>query len=115
MFFAIVPSRVYKQLAAIAPNESDVCGYSNDCHFMGLIASLVAIGDAMPEAYVSVGRSVTIRKNWLYSPMGVIDAFDNLPNGHITRGVHASTKETKVLAGGQWVHQILLETYSKWP
>jgi hypothetical protein len=54
----------------------------------------------MPEAYASVGRTVTIRKNWLYSPLGVIDAFDLLPNGHITRGVHASTEETKVLAGG---------------
>jgi hypothetical protein len=66
MFFAIVASRVYKQLAAIAPNESvDVCGYSDDGHFLGPPASLVAIGDAMPEAYASVGLTVTIRKNCL--------------------------------------------------
>jgi hypothetical protein len=102
-------------LAAIAPNESAVYGYSDDGHFHGPLASLVAIGDAMPEAYASVGRTVTIRKNCLYSPLGVGDAFNNLPNGHITRGVHVSKEETKVLAGGQWVHQILLETYSKWP
>jgi hypothetical protein len=34
MFFATVASRVYKQLAAIAPNESVVCGYFDDGHFM---------------------------------------------------------------------------------
>jgi hypothetical protein len=65
MFLAIAASRVYKQLAAIAPNESVVCGYSNDGHFPGPPASLVAIGDAMPEAYASVGLTVTIRKNCL--------------------------------------------------
>jgi hypothetical protein len=34
MFFAIVASRVYKQLAAIAPNELVVCGCFNDDHYM---------------------------------------------------------------------------------
>jgi hypothetical protein len=68
MFFAIVASRVYKQLAAIAPNESVVCGYSDDGPFLGPHASLVAISDAMPEAYASVGLTVTIRKNSLYFP-----------------------------------------------
>jgi hypothetical protein len=53
MFFAIVASRVYKQLAAIAPNESGVCGYSDLVHFLGAPASLVVMGDAMPEAYAS--------------------------------------------------------------
>jgi hypothetical protein len=97
MFFAIVAPRVYKQLAAIAPNESAVCGYSYDGHFLGPPASLVAIGDAMLEAYASVGLTVTIRKNCLHSPLGVGDAFDNLPNGHIMRGVNVYTEGTKVL------------------
>jgi hypothetical protein len=87
MFFAIVTSQVYKQLDAIAPNESVVCGCSDDGHFLGPPASLVAIGDAMPEAYACVGIIVTIRKSCLYSPLCVGDAFDNLPNGHIMRGV----------------------------
>jgi hypothetical protein len=99
MFFAIIASRVYKQLASIAPNESVVCGYYDDGHFLGCLASLVAIGDAMPEAYASVGITVTIRKTCLYSPSGVGDAFDNLPNGHIMRGVHVSTEGTKILGG----------------
>jgi hypothetical protein len=43
----------------------------------------------------------------LYSSLGVGDAFDNLPNGHIMRGVHASTKGTNVICGGQWVHPLL--------
>jgi hypothetical protein len=62
MFFAIVASRVYKRLAAIAPNESVVCGYYDDGHFMRPLAYLAANGDAMPEAYASVGLTVTIRK-----------------------------------------------------
>jgi hypothetical protein len=62
MFFAIVASRVYKLLAAIAPNESVVCGYSYDGHFLRPLASPVVISDAMPEAYASVGLKVTIRK-----------------------------------------------------
>jgi hypothetical protein len=99
MFFAIVASRVYKQLASVAPNESVVCGYCDDGHFMGPPASFVAIGDALPEAYASVGLTVTIRKTCLYSPLGVGDAFDNLPNGHIMRGVNVSTEGTKVLGG----------------
>jgi hypothetical protein len=66
---------------------------------LDLHASLVAIGDAMPEAYASVGLTITIRKNCLYSPLGVGDAFDNLHNGHITRGVNISTEGTKVLKG----------------
>jgi hypothetical protein len=70
MFYAVVASRVYKQLAAIAPNDSVVCGYSDDVHFLGHHASLVAIGDAMPEAYASVGLTVTIRNNGLYFPLG---------------------------------------------
>jgi hypothetical protein len=97
MFFAIVASRVHKQLAAIAPNESVVSGYSGDGHFMGPLASLVAIGDAMPEVYASVSLTVTIRKNCLNPPSGVGNAFDNLPNGHILHGVHVSTEGTKVL------------------
>jgi hypothetical protein len=62
MFFAIVASQVYKQLAAISPNESVVCGYSYDGHFLGPPASLLAIGDAMPEAHASAGLTVTIHK-----------------------------------------------------
>jgi hypothetical protein len=63
MFLAIVASRVYKQLVAIAPNESVVCGYFHDGHLLGPLVSLVAICDAMPEAYASVGLTVIIRKN----------------------------------------------------
>jgi hypothetical protein len=100
MFFAIFASRwVYEQLAAIAPNESIVCSYSEDGQFLGPLASLVAIGDAMHEAYASVGLTVAIRKNYLYSPLGVGDAFDNSPNGHIMGGVNVSTDGTKVLGG----------------
>jgi hypothetical protein len=80
-------------------SESVVCGNSNDGHFLGPLASLVATGDAMPEAYASVGLIVTTRKNCLYSPLGVFDAFDNVSNGHIMRGVHVSTEGTKVLGG----------------
>jgi hypothetical protein len=36
-----------------------------DGHFMRPLASLVAIGDAMPKAYASVGLTITIRKNCL--------------------------------------------------
>jgi hypothetical protein len=39
------------------------------------------------------------QQNCLHSPFGVDDAFDNLPNGHILRGVHVSTEGTKVLGG----------------
>jgi hypothetical protein len=49
MFFAIAASRVYRHLNVIAPNESVDCGYFDDGHFMGPLASLVAIGDAMPD------------------------------------------------------------------
>jgi hypothetical protein len=49
--------------------------------------------------YASVGLTVTIRKNCLYSPLGVGDAFDNLPNGHIMRGVNMCTEGTNVLGG----------------
>jgi hypothetical protein len=62
-------------------------------------ASLVAIGDAMPVAYASVGLMVTMRKNCLHYPLDVGDAFDNLPNGQIMRGVHVSTEGTKILGG----------------
>jgi hypothetical protein len=86
MFFAIVASRVYKQLAAIVPNDSVVCGYCDDGSFMGPLASLVVVGDAMPEAYASFDLTVTIRKNCVYSPFGVSGAFDNLPNGHFHAG-----------------------------
>jgi hypothetical protein len=104
MFFAIVASLVQKQFAAIAPNESVVCGYFDDGHFLGPFASLVAIGDAMPEAYyVSVGLTETIRKNCLYSPLGFGDAFDNLPSGHIMRGVNVSTEGTKVLGANGYI------------
>jgi putative lipase involved disintegration of autophagic bodies len=95
MFFAIVASRVYKHLHVIAPNESVVCGYSDDGHFLGPPSSLVGIGDTIPAvAFASVGLTVTIRKNCLYIPLGVGDAFDNLPNGHIMRGVNVSTEGT---------------------
>jgi hypothetical protein len=114
MFFAIVASRVYKHLAAIAPKESVVCGYFDDGHFVRPLASLVAIADVMPEGYASVDLTVTIRKNVLYSPLGVGDTFDTLPNGHIMRGVHVYTEGMKVL-GDQWVHPILLETSSERP
>jgi hypothetical protein len=40
MFFAVVASRVCKQLAAIAPNESVDCGYSDGGYFMELLAKL---------------------------------------------------------------------------
>jgi hypothetical protein len=59
----------------------------------------VVIGDAMPEAYASVAFTVTIRRICPCSPLGVSDAYDNLPNGHIMRGVHVSTEWTYVLGG----------------
>jgi hypothetical protein len=101
-------------MAAIPPSESVVCDYFEDGHFMGPFTSLVAIGHAMPEVYASVGLTATIRKNCLFSPLGVGDAFDNLPNGHILLGEHVFTEGTEVLRG-QWVHRILLETCSKRP
>jgi hypothetical protein len=70
MFFAIVASRVCKQLAAIVPNESVVCGYSDYGPFLGPPACLVAIDNAMPEAYASVGLTVTIRKKLFVLPFG---------------------------------------------
>jgi hypothetical protein len=70
MFFSIVASRVYKHLAAIAPNELIFCGYFDDGNFLGPPASLVAIGDAIPEADASVGLTVTIRKNLFVFPFG---------------------------------------------
>jgi hypothetical protein len=91
-----VPVHVYRRpfifFYFFAPHSAGI--------FLGPPTSLVAIGDAMPEAYASVGLIVTIRKNRLYSPLGVGDAFDNLPNGHILRGVHISIEGTKVLGGG---------------
>jgi hypothetical protein len=53
----------------------------------------------MQEVYASVGLTVTIRRNYLYSPLGVGDVFDNLPNGHIMRRVHVSTEGTTVFGG----------------
>jgi hypothetical protein len=93
------------------PERIRYCVYYDDGRFL---ASLVAIGDDMPEAHASVGLPVTIRNNCLYFPLGVGDAFDNLPNGRILRGVHVSTDGTTIL-GGQWVHPILLGTCSKRP
>jgi hypothetical protein len=97
---AIFASRVYKKLAAIAPNESVVCAYSDDGHVLGTLAYLMAIGAPMPAACDIVRLTVTIGKDLLYSPLGVGDVFDNLSNGHIMRGVHVSTEGTKVLRGG---------------
>jgi hypothetical protein len=79
---------MYKELAAIAPNEYIFCVYSSYGHFLGPPASLVAIGDALSAAYASAGQSVTIRKNGKYPPLVVGDVFDNSPNGHIMRGMH---------------------------
>jgi hypothetical protein len=59
----------------------------------------VAIGDAMPAAFVSVGLTVTIRKSCLYFPQGVGDAFRNLPNVHIMRGEYVSTEGTNIIGG----------------
>jgi hypothetical protein len=72
MFFAIVASWVYKQLVALGPNESVICGYYDDGHFRGPPASLVAIGDFMPEAYASVSLTVTIRKKLFVFPFGCL-------------------------------------------
>jgi hypothetical protein len=48
----------------------------------------------------SIGPTVTIRKNCLYSvSLSVGDAFDNLRNSQIMREVHVSTEGTKVLGG----------------
>jgi hypothetical protein len=55
------------------PNESIVSGYSDDGYFLGPHVSLVAIGEAMPAAYICVGLTATIRKNCLYFPLGVVD------------------------------------------
>jgi hypothetical protein len=115
IFFAILASRVYNQLATVAPNESVVYDYSDGGHFLGPLASLLAIGDAMPGAYAGVGLTLTIRQNCMYSPLGVCDTVDNLPNGHIMRGVNISTEMDENIGGGKWVHPILLETCSKRP
>jgi hypothetical protein len=58
---------------------------------------MLAIGEAIPAAYATVRRTVTIRKNCLYLSLGVCDALDNSPNGHIMRRVHVSTEGTKAL------------------
>jgi hypothetical protein len=68
----------------------------------------------MTEAYANVDLTVTIRKICVVSPLGVNDAFDNLSNGNIMRGVHVSTEGRQVCVwGGQWEHPVLLETYSR--
>jgi hypothetical protein len=68
MFFAIAASRVYEKMAAVAPKESIVvCAYFDAGDLSALPASLVAIGEAMPAAYVSVVlRTMTICKNCVY-------------------------------------------------
>jgi hypothetical protein len=93
-------SWVYKKLVAIAPNESIVCTFYDDGHFLGPLTSLVAIGDAIPAAHVIVSLTVAIRTNGLYSPLGVGDALDNLPRGHTMRGVHVSTEGAICFLGG---------------
>jgi hypothetical protein len=100
MFFAIVAFRVYKKLAAVAPNESTFCDYSVDGHFLGSPTYVVAIGEAKPAEYASVGLTVIILKNCLHSLVGVGDAFDKLPNGQIMRGIHVSSEEIGVRGGG---------------
>jgi hypothetical protein len=80
MYFATIASRVYKRLAAVAPNESIVCAYSDDGNSLGPHASVVAIGEAVPAAYTSVDLTVTIRKS-----VGI--------------QLLASTEGTKVLGG----------------
>jgi hypothetical protein len=67
----------------------------------------------MPAAYASVGLTVTIRNIFLYSPFGVGDTFDDLPNGHIIWGVHVSTEGTKVLGGAVATSDFFLEKFSK--
>jgi hypothetical protein len=71
----------------------------DDSHFLGPPASLVAVGDAMPEAHASVGLTITTRQIFLHFPLGVGYDFDNLLNGHIMREVIVSTEGTKVLGG----------------
>jgi hypothetical protein len=60
IFFALVVFGVYKKLVAIAPNESIACGYLDNNNFFGPPPYIVAIGDAMSEAYASVVFTVTI-------------------------------------------------------
>jgi hypothetical protein len=100
MFFAIVASRLCKKFASIAPNELIICAFSDDGHSLGPRAFLVAIGTAMPAEYTRVGLTVIIRKNGLFSLLGVGNALNNLPNDHIMRGEYASAEGTKVLGGG---------------
>jgi hypothetical protein len=66
MFFAVVASRVYTKLAAIAPNESIICAFSDVGHFLGPL-TVVAIGEAISAAYASVGLTVTIHKLFVFS------------------------------------------------
>jgi hypothetical protein len=91
MLFVILTSRKYKQLKAIAPNEPVVCGYSDDGHFLG---ACVFRGYWRRYAGGVCQRRPlsTIHKDRMYSPLGVGDAFNNLPNGHIMRGVNVSTE-----------------------
>jgi hypothetical protein len=82
-------------VAAIAPNESIACGYFDDGHFLGPPASFMAVGDTLPEADAIIGLTVTIRTTCLYSRLGIGDALDTLPDGHIMRTIHVSTEGTK--------------------
>jgi hypothetical protein len=115
IFFAIVASLVCKRSYAFASNESIFCANSENGNFLGTPASLVAIDEHMPAACASVGLTVTIRMIYWYPPLRVCNAFDNLPNGRIMRGIHFSTEGTKVLGeeGGQLIHPRLPDTHSK--
>jgi hypothetical protein len=44
---------------------------------------------------------VSIRKDCWYLPLGFGNVFDNLPNGHIMRGVHVFKEGTEVFGGGR--------------
>jgi hypothetical protein len=62
MCFAIVAYRAHQKMDAIAPDEPIVRAYSDDGYFLGPPTVVVAIGEAMPSAYASVGLTVTIHK-----------------------------------------------------
>jgi hypothetical protein len=47
----------------------------------------------------------------MYSPLDVGDAFNNLPNGHIMRGVHVSTEGVKVLEGAMGTSYFARDTF----
>jgi hypothetical protein len=113
MFITIVASRVHKKLAAIAPNKFFVCVCYNNGYISGSLASLVAVCEAMPAAYASVGLAVTIRRKRCVFQVCVSVMLSIIFPTATSCGEYMSPRKGRKFWEGQCVHPCLFVACSK--